>query len=264
MFCHKCGTEIAEGAEFCHKCGAKAAPVDEVQQPAEAATPVQAVVAEPTTAAAAQQAPSAPAPEKKDGLRTVGRIGQVLLDVSMVLLLIRSFLRLPINPVILVVGVFAGIIMSIVGAKRPWGLSTILQLVLVVVVLVISVVIFLSYGESNDQYVQMVKEGTLNGYPQKTVGEAFDGFLKNPKWESGLSDNDERFVNVTGKILYYDKEVNLAVQFIVDEKSGSFEYNTCEINDVPQNNLTFWGLLEAVYDDDSAAGEDSSSASLAP
>lgn len=23
MFCHKCGTQIAEGAAFCHKCGAK-------------------------------------------------------------------------------------------------------------------------------------------------------------------------------------------------------------------------------------------------
>lgn len=27
MFCHKCGTEIAEGAEFCHKCGTKVATV---------------------------------------------------------------------------------------------------------------------------------------------------------------------------------------------------------------------------------------------
>ncbi|MGN1102991.1 MAG: ribosomal protein L7/L12, partial [Huintestinicola sp.] len=23
MFCHKCGSQIAEGAEFCHKCGTK-------------------------------------------------------------------------------------------------------------------------------------------------------------------------------------------------------------------------------------------------
>lgn len=146
MFCHRCGTEIADGAEFCHKCGTKAVHIGEIEQPAEAAAPVQAVVAEPVTAAAAQQAPSAPAPEKKSRLHTVGRIGQVLLDGSMILLLIRSFVRLPISPAILVIGVVVGIIMSIVGAKRPWGLSTIIQLVLFVVVLVICVVIFLSYG----------------------------------------------------------------------------------------------------------------------
>lgn len=35
MFCHKCGTEIAEGAEFCHKCGTKVAtvPVEPIATP---------------------------------------------------------------------------------------------------------------------------------------------------------------------------------------------------------------------------------------
>ena len=31
MFCHKCGTEIAEGAAFCHKCGTKVATVETEQ-----------------------------------------------------------------------------------------------------------------------------------------------------------------------------------------------------------------------------------------
>lgn len=31
MFCHKCGTEIAEGAEFCHKCGTKVATLETEQ-----------------------------------------------------------------------------------------------------------------------------------------------------------------------------------------------------------------------------------------
>lgn len=33
MFCHKCGAQIAEGADFCHKCGSKAAYADAAQQP---------------------------------------------------------------------------------------------------------------------------------------------------------------------------------------------------------------------------------------
>ena len=55
-----------------------------------------------------------------------------------------------------------------------------------------------------------------------TVGEAFGGFLDNPKWESGLSDDNVRFSNVTGKILYYDEEVEIVVQFIVDEETEFF------------------------------------------
>jgi hypothetical protein len=34
MFCHKCGTKIAEGAGFCHKCGTKAAVAEPAPQPA--------------------------------------------------------------------------------------------------------------------------------------------------------------------------------------------------------------------------------------
>lgn len=267
MFCQKCGAQIAEGADFCHKCGARAIHIDGTQQPVEAIASVdtspQGGMPEAAVAGSTLQTPSNHPPKEKNGLRRAAGIGRVLMWASLILMMISSFVGLPISPVILAIGVAVGIILSALGAKRPLGLSRILELVSAVVLLVVIAVVSLSSSGTNDQYVQMVKEGTLNGYPQKTVGEAFDGFLKNPKWESGLSDDDQRFVNVTGKILYYDEEVNLAVQFIVDEKSGSFEYNACRINDVPQNNLTFWGLLEAIYDDDSAAGEDSSSTNLA-
>ena len=36
MFCHKCGTQIAEGAAFCHKCGTKVVYADTFQQPIDA------------------------------------------------------------------------------------------------------------------------------------------------------------------------------------------------------------------------------------
>lgn len=45
----------------------------------------------------------------------------------------------------------------------------------------------------------MVKNGTLEAYPQENVGDAFGGYLKNPKWESGVSEDGTRCVNVTGK-----------------------------------------------------------------
>lgn len=40
MFCHKCGTQIADGAGFCHKCGTKVVYEEIVQQPVDTPVPV--------------------------------------------------------------------------------------------------------------------------------------------------------------------------------------------------------------------------------
>ena len=253
MFCHKCGAQMVEGAAFCPKCGTKAVHTDDNQQPMNTATPIvepqQADAEVPPIAENTKRTPKA-----SGGLRKAAIIGRVLMWGSLLLL----FLHLPISPAILVAGVAIGIILSAIGAKRPLGLSKIMELVSAAIVLVVAVVFTLSSGGRGDKYVQMVKDGTLEAYPQMTVGEAFDGFLSDPKWESGLSDDNVRFVNVTGGALYLGKEAELAVQFIiVDEKDGSFQYNACEVNGIPQNNLVFWGLLETIYGDSASSGDSS-------
>ena len=238
MFCHKCGAQLVEGSAFCPKCGTKVMQEEAAQQPADA----------PTSGIQPQNdQPAAPenTPKPRGKSSKIGIIGRVLMWGSLLLLF---FSGLP----IFAIGAVIGTILSVVGTKRPWGLSKIIELVVAVIVLVIALVTTLSSGGSGDKYIQMVKDGTLNGYPQMTVGEAFDGFLSSPKWESGLSDDNVRFVNVTGGALYNDEEVELAVQFIVDEKTGSFEYNACEVDGTPQSNLVFWGLLEAIYNGDSS------------
>ena len=253
MFCHKCGAQMVEGAAFCPKCGTKAVHTDDDQQPMNTATPIvepqQADAEVPPIAENTKRTP------KASGLRKVAIIGRVLMWGALLLL----FLHLPISPAILVAGVAIGIILSAIGAKRPLGLSKIIELVVAVILLVVVGFSTLSSGGTGDKYVQLVKSGTLDGYPQMTVGEAFDGFLSDPKWESGLSDDNVRFVNVKGGALYSGEEAELAVQFIiVDEKEGSFQYNACEVDGTPQSNLVFWGLLETIYGD-SASGGDSSS-----
>lgn len=256
MFCHKCGAQMVEGAAFCPKCGTKAVHTDDDQQPMNTATPIvelqQADAEVPPIAENTKRTP------KASGLRKVAIIGRVLMWGALLLL----FLHLPISPAILVAGVAIGIILSAIGAKHPLGLSKIIELVVAVILLVVVGFSTLSSGGTGDKYVQLVKSGTLDGYPQMTVGEAFDGFLSDPKWESGLSDDNVRFVNVKGGALYFGEEAELAVQFIiVDEKEGSFQYNACEVDGTPQNNLVFWGLLETIYGD-SASGGDSSSKGL--
>ena len=251
MFCHKCGTQMIEGAAFCPKCGTKVVHTDDAQQFMSTTTPI----VEPQQASA-ESPPIAEnnqsTPKSNTGLRKAAIIGRVLMWGSLLLL----FLHLPISPAILVTGVAIGIILSALGAKRPLGLSKIIELVVAAILLVVVGFSTLSSGGTGDKYVQMVKGGILDGYPQMTVCEAFDGFLSDPKWESGLSDDNVRFVNVTGGALYFGEEAELAVQFIiVDEKDGSFQYNACEVNGTPQSNLVFWGLLETIYGDPASTGD---------
>lgn len=252
MFCHKCGAQIAEGAAFCQKCGAKVIPAEPVDIPIHNVEDQQDRIVTNDT----QQAPTNKNAKRNRGLFTVARIGRILIGGSLLLLL--PFWHLPINPVFPVAGVAIGIILSAFGS-RPLGLSKIIELAVAVVLLVVIAVSVMSSGGGSDQYIQMVKGGTLNGYPHMTVGKAFDNFLDDPKWESGLSDDNVRFVNVKGGILYYDEEAELVVQFFVDETTESFQYNACKINCIPQNNLVFWSLLETVYNGDSTSQNSSTS-----
>lgn len=247
MFCSKCGSKSLEGAGFCQKCGAKLM-ADEAVSQTTAMPQHEPIASVSTITEDTQQA------QVNGGLRKVANIGRVLLGISILLLLLCSLFSLPINPIIIVGGVAIGTILSALGLKRPFGMTKIIELVVACILLVAAIAYAVSFsGGRGDKYVQMVRGGILDGYPQKTVGEAFDDFLDNPKWESGVSEDGERFVNVKGGILYLNKEAELAVQFFVDEKNEAFQYNACEINGVPQNNLIFWGLLEAVYSNNPAS-----------
>ena len=53
----------------------------------------------------------------------------------------------------------------------------------------------------------LIKDGTFNGYPNKTVGKAFDDYMRNAKWESGMGSSGQRFVNVSGRIMYANRRV---------------------------------------------------------
>lgn len=251
MFCRKCGTQIAEDVSFCPKCGTKVVSMNDVQQ--SSGTAAAFVEPQQTGSAEPMVTKDTPSPDdakaKKDAkLHKIATIGRVLMVGPIILMALASFGILPF-PIILVVICFPlGTILSIIGTKRPWGLKKIIEFIVPVLVSLVLIIAF-SSGGAGDKYVQMVKNGTLEAYPQMEVGEAFDGYLKNPKWESGLSEDNIRFVNVTGEILYYDKEVEIVIQFIVDEENESFQYNACEINDVPQSDFIFWALLKNIYEE---------------
>ena len=270
MFCDKCGYRVPRGSGLCQKCGAKPA-VDWAQQPKPSdSVTLTSLRSKPH----ALNQPDPPAQQFKPGLTKKntkhtplewfvgsrfgltpiwviglilgflvgGTAGSVIHWVVIAIMLIRVGLKLK----------------SLTNQTGPKAsIPGILQDVLIVIIL-IALVAGLSgrIGDSgggsgisgNDRYVQMVKGGTLDGYPHKTVGSAFDDFLSDPKWESG-SGGGQRFVNVRGGMLYLDEEVEIVVQFIINEDDETFAYNAVEMNGLPQTHRFFWDLLEAIYDD---------------
>ena len=92
--------------------------------------------------------------------------------------------------------------------------------------------------------VQMVKSGTLEMCPSKTVDEMVSGFMGSPSWSSGVSAEQSYFVNIQGKITLHDKPVTAVLQFMVDLDAGTFAYNALELNEIAQNNFMAAALLK--------------------
>jgi len=65
--------------------------------------------------------------------------------------------------------------------------------------LVFSLLIMLMAGCSQSD-IDIVKDGTMNGYQTTTVGAAFDASFSNPKWTEFKGDKGERVVEFTGGI----------------------------------------------------------------
>ena len=107
----------------------------------------------------------------------------------------------------------------------------------------------ISNHESKDNpYVQTVKNGVLESYPNKAIGEAFGSFFSDPKWKHFKADTKEEVVEFTGYCQYSGVQVLARVQFIVDGEK--IEVGAVDFNDVPQNRLITVGLFEKIYESD--------------
>lgn len=110
--------------------------------------------------------------------------------------------------------------------------------------------------------VQIVKSAHADGYPNKTIGEAFEAFFGSPKWEEGVPEDDElreqgiTLVNFTGKMMYADKEVEAVIQFHVKKDDETFTFEAFELNGIPQDLLTTAVVFEKIFADDTADASD--------
>lgn len=100
----------------------------------------------------------------------------------------------------------------------------------------------------DDEYVVMVKNGKLKGYPNKTIGKAINSFFSKPKWKHIVDNKGKHYVNATGGITYANKPVNAMLQFKVNKEKGTFTINAFEMNGVPQNKLIYLSLIEKIFE----------------
>lgn len=89
-------------------------------------------------------------------------------------------------------------------------------------------------GSWGNAEIRIVKNGTLEACPKATVQEMVNGFMGSPLWASGVTEEGETFVNVSGDISVHEKKVRAVLQFFVDKKEGTFRFNALEFNGVPQ------------------------------
>lgn len=96
-------------------------------------------------------------------------------------------------------------------------------------------VIYLFLMRRNEnEFVDIVKNGSPNEYPKITYGQAFANYFGDGKWEYFRSEDDCDVVEFTGKCNYQGKNTDIVVQFVVTNKKREEYYmfamgidNTC-------------------------------------
>ena len=116
------------------------------------------------------------------------------------------------------------------------------------ILLIITMSLFLFSCGGDSAEVQSVKGGTLYGHSEITLGEAVDGFMGNPQWESIEDENGNIYVNIKGDILYQDKEIEALLQYEVNA-DDTFDFNALEFNGIPQNEVMYNALIIKMYDE---------------
>ncbi|MDE5977381.1 MAG: hypothetical protein K2G70_02790 [Turicibacter sp.] len=104
------------------------------------------------------------------------------------------------------------------------------------------------FGFMDNSYVKLVKNGELLSYPNIEVGQAFESYFDNTKWEYFESTEGEDIVEFNGECLLLDERVNVTIQFNVNLDGEEFNIQYLGIDDV----ASFWmlpSLLEAVMED---------------
>lgn len=138
-----------------------------------------------------------------------------------------------------------------VPEKNKGIMKRLIPIMIAVVAIIVALVValILLFGDSDSEYIDFVKEGHPNSYPNSTYGEAFDDFFSEPSWKYFVSSEDKDIVEFSGGCEYRDAEVVATIQFVLDYENGTFEAGYFDMNGVPQNELMTSAIITTVFDD---------------
>lgn len=137
-----------------------------------------------------------------------------------------------------------------VSSKKQNSVKFIIQVVLGLIIIssFYGLIALLIDGSKGKEYIDIVKNGSFDNYPNIEIGEAFENYFDNPKWRYFVSDKDIDVVEFTGKCMYDNAEVTALIQFTIDNNSR-FEAKYFSMNDVSQNLLMMYGIIDAVMEE---------------
>jgi len=108
--------------------------------------------------------------------------------------------------------------------------------------------------KKSDQYVEQVKNGSMQIVPDVKVGTAFANFFVNGNWKSFVADDKTKVVEFNGGLTWKKKPAQCSIQFILkDDKT--FELGAMTINDVELPLFESMAILEKILKGDKAAVE---------
>lgn len=83
----------------------------------------------------------------------------------------------------------------------------------------------------SDYMEALVRSGSFNVCPDKTVDQLFAQHLNGTEWDSFFGDDGEFYVNCTGQGAYNSTYSDILIQFIVT--GDEWEINAIEVNSIP-------------------------------
>ena len=89
----------------------------------------------------------------------------------------------------------------------------------------------LGIASCSDYMEDLVRSGSFNVCPNKTVDQLFAQYLNGTEWDSFIGDDGEFYVNCSGQGEYNSTYSDILIQFIV--LGDEWEINAIEVNSVP-------------------------------
>lgn len=99
-----------------------------------------------------------------------------------------------------------------------------------------------------DKYIEAVKEGYMVGYENVEIGDAFDKFFINEKWDSYKLKNGKHVVEFSGT-RSENKEIKAIIKFVVDADAEEFEISNVWINGEKQDSFTSLIVVQCILEE---------------